>query len=68
MAKESDGEKMPTASPRGEPLVVERVLVRKERVMQKQKEGFEVIGDGKDRHGKLLGVRTHADDLVLMEK
>lgn len=50
------------------PLTVERVLVRKERVAQKQKEGFKVIGDGKDKRGKLLGVRTHADDLVLMEK
>lgn len=67
MAKESDGEKMPSAS-LGEPTVVERVLVRKDRVGQKQKEGFTVIGDGKDKHGKLLGVRTHADDLVLMEK
>lgn len=50
----------------------EQVLVRKDRVRQREAEGFKIVNrdnvGGKDRHGRILGVRTNSDDLVLMER
>ena len=47
---------------------IEQVLVRKDRVEQKKKEGFKVIGNGKDKRNRILGIKSYHDDLVLMEK
>jgi len=43
-------------------------LVAERNVERMKAEGWKVIGDGKDRHGKVLNVRTHSSDLTLMEK
>jgi len=46
----------------------QRRFFRSERIDEKIKEGWKVVGDGKDEKGKHEGVRTHSSDLTLMEK
>ena len=37
-------------------------------VDKRKAEGWKIVEEVKDKHGKRFGVRVHADDLVLMEK
>ena len=51
------------------PAVENRVYVRAgEKVERMKKEGWKVVDEDKGKHGRTVGVRTHASDLVLMEK
>lgn len=47
---------------------VKQRLVAKRNVEKLKSKGWKVVGSPKDKQGKIEGVRTHDEDLILMEK
>ena len=43
-------------------------FVAKRNIAKMKDKGWKEVGDGKDKHGRALGIRSESTDLVLMEK